>query len=91
MSRDKVLFEKSKVRQRGRKGGERGGAADKVRVWGRSKAGNGNHPLARASHFRKREKITSLEGRREHPREKKGLRQQSMSVGGIEVGEQAGR
>ena len=90
MSRDKVLFEKSKVRQRGR----RGGAADKVRVWGRSKAGNGNHPLARASHFRKREKkagSTSLEGRREHPREKKGLRQQSMSVGGIEVGEQAGR
>ena len=81
------MFEKSKVRQRGRKGG----AADKVRVWGRSKAGNGNHPLARASHFRKREKITSLEGRREHPREKKGLRQQSMSVGGIEVGEQAGR
>ena len=53
MSRDKVLFEKSKVRQRGGKGGR---AADKVRVWGRSKAGNGNHPQARASHFRKREK-----------------------------------
>ena len=46
------MFEKSKVRQRGKEGG----AADKVRVWGRSKAGNGNHPLARASHFRKREK-----------------------------------